>query len=156
MRASDSTYTISCLAHRLVPAVLAAAQLLIWARRGVLPPTISLEGDPLHTMLHIRGPFWQGGDLGWMPCIYSMRTANAACGTSAASANRRGWVQYNRSRPHVRQAMDGNVDVDTSVTAQLGTRPGASARRRAQQALIDDTFSRLAHRDPWLLQDSRA
>ena len=101
----------------------AAAQLLIWARRGVLPPTISLEGDPIQTMLHIRGPFWLGGgaDLGWMPCIYSMQTQNAECGTSAADANRRGWEQYNRSRPHVRLATLTTYLKYYGVCVEMGT-----------------------------------
>ena len=56
-----------------------AAALLMWARRGTLPPIISLEGDPLHQLLHVRGPFWQRKrDRGWFPCAPSrpnLRTA---------------------------------------------------------------------------------
>ena len=66
-----------------------AAQMLIWARHGVLPPTISLEGDPLHTLLHARGRYWKRSgksgksgkseDRGWIPCVYAWPQAEAAC-----------------------------------------------------------------------------
>ena len=67
-----------------------AAILLIWARTGVLPPTVSLEGDVLHSLLHTRGPFWasiglnSGGgqeinDHGWIPCVYALPDVHSAC-----------------------------------------------------------------------------
>ena len=67
-----------------------AVILLMWARTGVLPPTISLEGDVLHSLIHTRGPFWSldgltGGrsreinDHGWIPCVYALPNINAHC-----------------------------------------------------------------------------
>eukprot|EP00966_Prymnesium_polylepis_P273952 6328645-Prymnesium_polylepis.1 len=59
-----------------------AAQLLIWARSGLLPPVVSLEGDPLHTILHSRGRYWSDAateDRGWIPCAYAWPHADAQC-----------------------------------------------------------------------------
>ena len=66
-----------------------AAQLLVWARSGILPPTISLEGDPIYTLLHVRGRFWKRtrvnghwvGDRGWIPCVYARAQTPAGCFT---------------------------------------------------------------------------
>ena len=31
-------------------------------------------------MLHVRGPFWrEGGDRGWIPCVYQFPRASARC-----------------------------------------------------------------------------
>ena len=47
----------------------------------------------------MRGRFWRPGEeLGWQPCAYSMRAANAECGVAAAKANHRLWMLYNRTR----------------------------------------------------------
>ncbi|KAL1510594.1 hypothetical protein AB1Y20_006895 [Prymnesium parvum] len=59
--------------------VTQAAQLLILARGGVLPPVISLEGDPLHSLLHVRGRFWRSEDRGWIPCAYARPYMDDAC-----------------------------------------------------------------------------
>jgi hypothetical protein len=67
-----------------------AVILLIWARTGVLPPTISLEGDILHSLIHTRGPFWSRdgltsgsgrtiNDHGWIPCVYALPDIHAHC-----------------------------------------------------------------------------
>ena len=42
-----------------------AVLLLMWARLGALPPAISLEGYPIHFMLHIRGQFWLNQSSGF-------------------------------------------------------------------------------------------
>ena len=60
--------------------VTVAAQLLVWARSGVLPPIISLEGDPVYALLHVRGRFWRRGeDRGWFPCTYARPHTAARC-----------------------------------------------------------------------------
>ncbi|KAL3910878.1 MAG: hypothetical protein SGPRY_008899 [Prymnesium sp.] len=62
-----------------------AIQMVIWARSGVLPPTISFEGDPIYTLLHVRGKFWtrsakkRADDRGWIPCPYSRPHTPAIC-----------------------------------------------------------------------------
>ena len=67
-----------------------SALLLMWARTGVLPPTISLEGDVMHTLFHTRGDFWRQGfdsgpkgrkahDHGWVPCVYAVPSVDARC-----------------------------------------------------------------------------
>ena len=62
-----------------------AAVMMIWARTGVLPPTISLEGDVLHSLLHTRGEFWSPGaggrpnDHGWIPCVYALPDTDGRC-----------------------------------------------------------------------------
>ena len=60
--------------------VTVAAQMLVWARTGVLPPIISLEGDPIYSLLHVRGRFWrQGEDRGWFSCAYARPHTAARC-----------------------------------------------------------------------------
>ncbi|KAL3932257.1 MAG: hypothetical protein SGPRY_000777 [Prymnesium sp.] len=62
-----------------------AIQMVMWARSGVLPPVISLEGDPIYTLLHVRGKFWtradkkRGDDRGWLPCPYARPNTPANC-----------------------------------------------------------------------------
>lgn len=67
-----------------------AAIMMIWARTGVLPPTISLEGDVLHSLLHTRGSFWSFDSLsgaqqpaindhGWIPCVYALPRVPGHC-----------------------------------------------------------------------------
>lgn len=67
-----------------------AAIMMIWARTGVLPPTISLEGDVLHSLLHTRGSFWsfdsltgvrqpEINDHGWIPCVYALPSVQGHC-----------------------------------------------------------------------------
>ena len=71
------------------------------------PPALAHPSDALLTallisrgrFLHVRGRFWRPGEeLGWQPCAYSMRAANAECGVAAAKANHRLWMMYNRTR----------------------------------------------------------
>ena len=59
--------------------VTVAAQLLVWARTGVLPPIISLEGDPIYSLFHVRGRFWRGEDRGWFSCAYARPHTAARC-----------------------------------------------------------------------------
>ena len=60
--------------------VTVAAQMLVWARTGVLPPIISLEGDPIYSLLHVRGRFWRHGeDRGWFSCAYARPHTAARC-----------------------------------------------------------------------------
>ena len=58
-----------------------AATLLVWARSGILPPIVSLEGDPIYTLLHVRGRFWKraGDDHGWFSCVYARTRTPAEC-----------------------------------------------------------------------------
>ena len=63
-------------------------------------PALAHPSDALlQQLLHVRGRFWRPGEeLGWQPCAYSMRAANAECGVAAAKANHRMWMLYNRTR----------------------------------------------------------
>lgn len=93
-----------------------AALLLMLARLGTLPPVLSLEGDPLHQLLHIRGPFWDvRRDRGWFPCAYARPHMDLSClACLNASASESG----------------DSTCVDASfVRAVLGTRAEADAAR---------------------------
>ena len=64
-----------------------AALMMMWARMGVVPPAVSLEGDVLHTLLHTRGQFWKikvpsrfgKNDHGWIPCVYALPQTDGRC-----------------------------------------------------------------------------
>jgi hypothetical protein len=99
--------------------------MLIWARTGVLPPIISLEGDPIAAMLHARGRFWHEDERGWVPCLYRFPKASMRCLACG--------------RLNVRSARRSRFDAETacvhgSIAAAVNVSLGDCAERAAELA----------------------